>query len=560
VPSIDSATLFKIDAQAGSSILVRGRICEDSDSRMRWVLIRSRNSSPYYDPEIQEPLGLEYLASRLRELGDAVLLLDCSLEGAGNSRIARRAAGFRPDVVGFSLTTAQEVPSLHEIHEEFKAASGPKDVRWITGGNFVSTEPEQACSLLPPGMTLVRFEGEEALARLRDAWRSACGQAPPELQHLDAGAARQVVLGDPVADLDSLPFPIRPYADTILANDGAMNIQASRGCCGNCTFCASPGMSKSGRNRWRGRSISNIVNEIETLFRTHSAQSYNIVDEDFLGPNHCATERGRAMAQEVLTRGLRISFSIQVRPDSLSESVIDDLAEAGLSYVFMGLETDSAEFLRRWRRPQVADPWRFVDRFRDRGVEVNVGAMLFHRDATLESILDLAEKLHRHDLLDHRSATNRQVAMPGSFLFSQLVRDSDHCDTSPGPQLVPCNDTRAEALHGDLKAALAPLGPPSMEATCALPRLVARQRLNGATTNDLMSFKAIVHDLRRPVMPTLATLLNCHADGEPAADEVDRLRKYNLQVALAGAERLSKHAYCASMEELRNAIEMDAGM
>ena len=71
---------------------------------------------------------------------------------------------------------------------------------------------------------------------------------------------------------------------------------------------------------------------------------------------------------------------------------------------------------------------------------------------------------------------------------------------------------------------------------------------------------AIVHDLRRPVMPTLATLLKCHANGEPTADEVDRLRKRNLQVALAGAEQVSKRAHCASMEELRNAIEVDAGM
>jgi radical SAM family protein/B12 binding protein len=540
--------------------MVRSECEEDVYSKMRWVLIRPHNSSPYYDPEIQEPLGLEYLSGCLSELGDPVLLLDCSLEGVGTTRLARRAASFRPDVVGFSLTTAQEVPSLHEIHSEFKAVSGSENVRWVAGGNFISTEPEQAYSLLPPEMTLVRFEGEEALSGLRNAWLLTCREAPPELECSDAGATQKIVLGDPVADLDSLPFPIRPYANTILANDGAMNIQASRGCCGNCTFCASPGMSKNGRNHWRGRTISNIVDEIETLFRIHGAQCFNIVDEDFLGSNYQAAKRGHAMAQEILTRDLRISFSIQVRPDSLSKSVIDALAEAGLSYVFMGLETDSAELLKRWRRPPVSNPWRFVDRFRGRGVEVNVGAMLFHRDATLDSIHGLAAKLDRYGLLDYRSATNRQVAMPGSFLFSQLVKYPDHGDVSPGPQVIPCINSKAEILHGDLVAALAPLGPPSMEATCALPRVVARQRLKDGDTNDLISIQAILHDLRRPVMETLASLLESYANGEPKRDEVDRLRQRNLQVALDGAERISKHAHCASLEALRNAIEMDADM
>ena len=68
---------------------------------LRWVFIRPRHASPYYDPEIQEPLGLEYLGAARRDSGDAVLIMDALLDCADETRLARRALAFAPDAIGF---------------------------------------------------------------------------------------------------------------------------------------------------------------------------------------------------------------------------------------------------------------------------------------------------------------------------------------------------------------------------------------------------------------------------------------------------------------------------
>lgn len=525
---------------------------------MRWVLIRPRNLSPYYDPEVQEPLGLEYLSSSLQEMGDSVLILDCSLDGLDETRVARRALSFLPDAIGFSLTTAQELKSVGKIYSECCRSCDPGIIGWVAGGNFVSTEPNHAERLLPANMHLIRFEGETALARLRDMLLSP---DPNIGKHAsESRIPRQLMAGDPVSHLDQLPFPSRPFARKIVAHAGALNLQASRGCCGSCVFCASPGMARNGRNQWRARSIENIVDEIELSRRKYDARSFNFVDEDFLGANKQSCGRGTAFAEEILRRELDITFSIQVRPDSLSLTTINSLAKAGLSFVFMGLETDSADLLHRWNRPIVRNPWRFVQRFREKGVEVNVGAMLFHKDATFQGIRTLAQKLDEYEMLNYRSATNRQVAMPGSRLHASAVIDGNIDGNAIGPQMIVCTDSRVESLYSDLLAALAPLGPPSMEAVCALPRVVAQKRLNGDKEDHYSSIKRIDRHLRQPVMHTLSCLIDHHEQGGRGENPVKNLRESNFHTAMSGVAELSQRIGRVSIEELREAIRTDAGI
>ncbi len=525
---------------------------------MRWVLIRPWNYSVYYDPEIQEPLGLEYLSSFLIEMGDSVLILDCSLNELNEIQAARRAISFLPQVIGFSLTTAQELKSVNKIYVEFGRLCDSDTVAWIAGGNFVSTETEHAKKLLPQSMHLVRFEGETAVSHLRELFLQK--KEDTQQHNLRISVPRQVISGGPVFNLDSLPFPIRPFARKIIANGGALNIHSSRGCCGNCVFCASPGMAKTGRNRWRGRSIKRIVDEIEMLQNKYDAHSFNFVDEDFLGTNKQSQARGIEFADNILSRGLNITFSIQVRPDSLTLETIDALAKAGLSFVFMGLETDSADFLRQWNRPIVNNPWQFVQRFREKAIEVNVGAMLFHKEATFQSIRTLSQKLNQHELLDYRSATNKQVAMPGSYLYTKAVKDREINMDTPGPQPIACKDSRIESLHADLIVALAPLGPPSMEALCALPRIVAQKLLHGGSQKQYENIKHINHMLRVPVLNTLCALIDHHELKSGDKGLVKNLRKKNLQIAIEAVSQLSQQIGRVSFEELREAIRIDAGV
>jgi hypothetical protein len=514
---------------------------------MRLVLIRSRNSSPYYDPEIQEPLGLEYLAAWRAAKGDAVLVMDSTIENANDIKVARRAASFQPDAIGFSITTAQEMASIKAICQECRKALRERPVGWIAGGNFVSSEPTQAEKLLPAEFALVRFEGEHAL----DDWMAS-------LETAAGGSASRVRCGVAVEDLDSLPFPARPFANEVLAQGGVFNLQGSRGCHGACRYCSSPGMASS--KGWRGRSAVHVAEEIDLLHRRYQARSFNFVDEDFLGADGASAERARAFAAQLTQRALKVAFSVQVRPGTLNAEAIDALAAVGLVYVFVGIESDDREDFRRWARPWTPDPWSKVERLRARGVEVNAGVLLFHTHSTFAGIRRFAQSLHEHRLLEFRSATNRLDAAPGSRMYLEAAASGQIDADRPGPRPLPYLDRRIDAFHRDLREALAPLGPPAMQAVCSLPRVLVRQRFNERAGADVTELLRIERRMDEAVAGTLFSLLDLHEKGTGAPGLVTELRRGNLELACESSRELAASGFAQSFEALREAIRIDAGV
>lgn len=521
---------------------------------MRWVLIRPRNHSPYYDPEIQEPLGLQYLAaSRLRR-EETVLLLDATLENMDDRKLARRAAAFRPDAVGFSLTTAQELGSVREIHAECLRALDGRPCRWLAGGNFISTEPQYALRHLPDEFILVRFEGEQAMDELVRSW----GRGPTTQ---DGGISTgRLCEGAAIENLDTLPLPARPFAEQVLSSGWAFNLQGSRGCCGACRYCSSPGMLGAASSRWRGRSPGHIVEEIAVLEREFGARSFNFVDEDFLGPPAGASNRAEEFARELSRRGLHVTFSIQVRPASLRADIIDVLVDSGLVYVFMGIESDSPEDFRYWHRPWTESTWQFVAQLSGRGVALNAGVLMFHQHATLDGIRRFANKLHEYRLLEYRSARNRLDAMPGSHFYTKGVETGQLDAELPGPQPLPFIHRDVEAFYTDLLPVLEPLGVPSMHALCALPPLLAARRFDPRADTRCRHLEAVISRLDGAVASSFFSLLDSHQQVAGSPGISGELLRRNFDIALEGARELAASGFAESFDALRDAIRIDSGM
>ena len=424
---------------------------------MRWVLIRPLNQSLFYDPETQEPLGLEYLASVLITLGCNVLILDSALNNLDNIKLARRAVSFKPDAIGISITTDRELESVLSIFTECQRVLSGKTVIWLAGGNYVTCEYGSANEVLPPEFRLVKFDGEIFIRKVFALWNDGMIDAMPRM-----------IVGEPVIDMDELPFPQRPYHYYLKHYGWAFNLQGSRGCCSACKYCASSGMRGNSHIVWRSRSPENMVNELIFLCQNYSAQTFNFVDEDFLGPPIRALERARRFSAAIAKAGLDITFGIQVRPNSLSVDIIDTLASAGLKYVFMGIESDNPEDFKRWGRSYCADTWTFVRYLQEKEIEINAGTLLFHPDCTFEGIRAFANRLHQHGLLNCRTAMNRMDAMPGSFYYEQYIKNH------PGEYLqgivrLPFNYPEINSFYDTVIRVFEPIEPPSMHALCAMP-------------------------------------------------------------------------------------------
>jgi hypothetical protein len=509
---------------------------------MRWVLIKPLHYSPFYDPEIQEPLGLEYLASSLRAEGCTVLIMDSVLDRLDDAKLGRRAAAFQPDAVGFSVTTDQDLDSVLAIYSECRDSLNGKPVFWIAGGNFVTTEWHYAQKSLPEEMHLMRFEADISIRDVVYKWRERNLDSLPRLMD-----------GIPSNFPDELPFPARPFYAPVLKYGWAFNVQGSRGCCSACKYCASRGM-RGANPAWRGRSPENIVREIVWLTRQYGARVFNFVDEDFLGPPLNARKRAKDFAAGIIANRLKITFGIQVRPNSLSIETIDNLYDAGLRYVFMGIESDNPSDFRDWGRQYCADVWQWVEYLQSRGIEVNAGTLLFHPGSTAAGIRSFATRLRQYSLLNYRTVINRLDAMPGSFFHDEYIAatgDAGHCGTVVLPFR---KQPELEVLYRTTAEALAPVEIPSMHALCAMPTAQINQLFNdGDTSFDRL--KSISAECDGRVSSCFFEILDMFDKNAITEDRINELKTGNRSFGLKMIDKLISNGFVRLQELPRDAMQ-----
>lgn len=366
--------------------------------------------------EFAEPLGIERLAGYLRERDVAeVTVLDRRLyererrEGLSASAFWEdvRAAcdDAPPDLVCFSLMTAQDVPDALRLHSRLRAWY-PR-ARFQAGGVYVTTATDEARRRLPRDFSLVRGEGE---APLLDALAGIEGE--------QVGRA-----GEQVVHPDEWAMAYRPNVERYAALGCAVNVQTSRGCPGACTFCATP-LLPHGLGRWRPRSLSLVVDELEHECRRLEKSSlppvFNLVDDDF-GP----LSRLEELASELRKRELAIAFACEMRLAALVGQPnlahrVRHLREAGLSRLFVGVESLNPQTLKAWRK--VYDLGRLEETIaavREAGIALQAGYILWHRRQTVEGALAEAAELRRLGLYTHQVAVSRLIVFEGCELARQ---------------------------------------------------------------------------------------------------------------------------------------------
>jgi B12-binding domain/radical SAM domain protein of rhizo-twelve system len=202
----------------------------------------------------------------------------------------------------------------------------------VAVGPHGSTTPRAALRKLGADL-IVMGECEETLLRLAGGQRELAGTS-----FWSGGEIK--VLGGPQAatfvDQPALVWPdevIRRHDhhhhrfEAEPAGPGA-EVEASRGCPYNCTFCAKDNF----RNKYRRRPAEIVLDEIETLQRQGAAYVY-FIDEIFL-PNE-------PLLRGLVGRGLK--FGVQTRIDLWKPSMLELLGRAGCVSVECGVESLTVE-------------------------------------------------------------------------------------------------------------------------------------------------------------------------------------------------------------------------
>lgn len=359
------------------------------------------------------PLGLLYVAAAARAVpGVEVRVIDAQAEGLSAADCGRAAAEWGADLVGLTVLTFSLLDAL-DVAKAVKAARPEALV--IAGGPHAHLFPKETLGLGPFDAVL-RGEGEESFAALVAGWPGTKAAPPPGVWWKD-GPKGNPDVAPLIEGLDRLAFPARDltkvdlYRSVLSPVSPITTMMSSRGCPYKCVFCDRPHLGK----KFRPRGATSVVDEMEAAAGL-GVREVVFYDDTF----SVDKDRVRAIADEILRRGLRIAWDIRARVSDLGRDDFDLCRRAGLARVHFGVESGDPDILKALKKGITHDQARAAFKAaREAGLETLAYFMVGlpgETEATVARTAALAAELDPDFV--HFSAL---IPFPGTPLYAEAL-------------------------------------------------------------------------------------------------------------------------------------------
>ena len=285
---------------------------------------------------IAPPLGISYIAGVLQENNIDVEILDASAEDMDFDDVKKELIKRKPDLIALTALTPTIGRAL-ETAQVVKQALPNSIV--VMGGyhptfNYLETLENENVDIV------IRGEGEYIMLNLVQTLETHSDLHDVKgIVFEDKDSKKVVVTPDAplIENLDDLPFPALNLLPMdkyrLLDMDTHMTTMiTTRGCPMQCSFCSSAAMH--GR-KIRERSVKNIVDEIEHLKTTYNIDTIAFMDDTFT----LKKRKVIAICDEILKRNIKIMWGCTSRVDTLDETVLKKMKEAGCITLFIGVES-----------------------------------------------------------------------------------------------------------------------------------------------------------------------------------------------------------------------------
>jgi len=368
----------------------------------------------------EPPLGIAYLAAVLRERGYECQIIDADILELDAKRVLRRVRSRKPSMFGLSCNIVN-YPGCRAL-TGFIRSNFP-DSLIVTGGPFASSQPELCLSEMGADAVAIG-EGEETIKEIAGRFTgslSSLGGIKGLLIAKEKGDMVETPQRPLIENLDEIPFPARdllprghPYGSR-LRGFPADAILTSRGCPYHCTYCN----KEIYLNRFRARSVENVMAEIDLLSNKHGIRQLDVLDENFTLDKN----RAEKILDEIISRPYTMYINMMngIRADRLSEHLVNKMRLAGVFCVSIGVESGDQEIVDRCKKRldlnKVLDATRWL---RKAGIIV-YGNFMFglpgDTPETMQRTLDFSIKMNPH-------IANFQIAcpFPGTELYSEVKR------------------------------------------------------------------------------------------------------------------------------------------
>lgn len=314
-------------------------------------------------PAVTVPLGLAYIAGYLEKHGyksvkilDARSLskervlttLDSALYGLSDDEIRDHIVKFSPDIVGISCMYTAYSGDTHRVAAIIKKIS--RGIVVAMGGAHASTFSRLVLKDANVDI-VVHSEGEETfLEVVRNIENKKTYTQIKGISFRDKEG--NIIINSPrefIGNLDTIPFPARHLLDMDLYIDNkpgpylmrapSTTIVTSRGCPNLCIYCTI--QSVWGERKWRGRSPSNVVDEMELLNREYGIREFHWMD-DSAGTSK---QRLADICLQIKKRKLDITWTTPngIAHWTLDEPTLRQMKEAGCYRITFGIESGNKE-------------------------------------------------------------------------------------------------------------------------------------------------------------------------------------------------------------------------
>jgi radical SAM superfamily enzyme YgiQ (UPF0313 family) len=373
--------------------------------RFNRVLLVSPPAASRYGG-LRIPAGVGYIAQALFDGGIDYEYVDMRI-GYSLRYLKKRLLAFRPDLIGFSLSSLgykRSYQIISEVRRLLPAAA------IVAGGHHVTVLKNRVLEECPEIDFGVVADGERTILDL-------CGaDAPPAaiqgLLFRDNG--RVVFTGDrPVLrNLDEIAYP--RYMNFKM-NDYSRQIpvHSSRGCVHLCTFCPNRMIARI----YRVRSIGNFVDEIEYWY-SRGIRQFAIDDDNF------TFQRSRVVefCDEIERRGMRDLFlrcSNGVRADRVDRELLQRMFEVGVKEIGFGVDGGNNRVLKLLKKGETLETIEKAVRSAcEVGMDVRLFFMIGTPGETREDIEDSLRFAQKYPVT--KINLNNPIPYPGTEMYDYI--------------------------------------------------------------------------------------------------------------------------------------------
>ncbi|MDA1091451.1 MAG: radical SAM protein, partial [Proteobacteria bacterium] len=281
-----------------------------------------------------ERIAICCLSAALKEKGHEVRLVIVGI--TDHADILQTVKDFRPGVIGYTAMTGEH-DTLLDLNREFKTFH---DFFAVMGGPHATFCPDV---LEEEGLNAIcTGEGDlvfPELCRCLDAGEDYTTVSTFNFR-LD-GKIISNPKADLVEDLDDLPFPDRQIlydADPQFLKTSTKFFMAARGCPYKCSYCFNVKYNEAYKNKGkiiRCRSPEKMIQEIEWVIDNHFIRHVSFIDDLFiLKPKEWIREFA-----DLYKERIGLPFDCTVRANAVRDETIATLKDAGMAFVWMGVES-----------------------------------------------------------------------------------------------------------------------------------------------------------------------------------------------------------------------------